>query len=71
MGSKFAPQLNTAPERSVVPDSGRRSPVRGGKPHVPVSSVHPKVPDNLLEVLCGASIEEEDRTLMSAVIEKV
>ena len=71
MGSKFGPQPNTALEPSVVPDSGRRSPVKGGKPPVPVSSVHPEAPDNLLEALRGASINEEHRTIMSAVIEKV
>ena len=38
---------------------------------MPVSSVHPEAPDNLLEVLRGASIDEESRTIMSAVIEKV
>ena len=55
----------------MVPDSGRRSPVKGGQPPVPVSSVHPEAPDNLLEALRGASIDEEHRTIMSAVIEKV
>ena len=70
-GSKFGPQPNTAPEPSVVPDSGRRSPVKRGKPPVPVASVHPEAPDNLLEALRGASIDEEHRTIMSAVIEKV
>ena len=71
MGSKFGPQPNTAPEPSVVPDSGRRSRVKRGKPPVPVASVHPEAPDNLLEVLRGASIDEEHRTIISAVIEKV
>ena len=70
-GSKFGPQLNTAPEPSVVPDSGRRSPVKRGKPPVPVASVHLEAPDNLLEALRGASIDDEHRTIMSAVIEKV
>ena len=46
-------------------------PVKGGKPPMLVSSVHPEAPDNLLEALCGASINEEHRTIMSAVIEKV
>ena len=55
----------------MVPDSGRRSPVKGGKPPVSVASVHPEAPDNLREALRGASIEEEHRTIMSAVIEKV
>ena len=70
-GSKFGPQPNTAPEPSVVPDSGRRSRVKRGKPPVPVASVHPEAPENLLEALRGASLDEEHRTIMSAVIEKV
>src|SRR3954468_10407878 len=70
-GSKFGPQPNTAPEPPVVPDSGRRPPAKRGKPPVPVTSVHPEAPDNLLEVLRGASIDEEHRTIMSAVIKKV
>ena len=38
---------------------------------MPVSSVHPEALDNLLEALCGASIDEEHRTIMSVVIKKV
>ena len=71
MGSRFGPQPNTAPESSVAPDSGGRPPIKGGKPPVSVSSVYPKAPDNLLEALHGASIDEEHRTIMSVVIEKV
>ena len=70
-GSKFGPQPNTAPEPSMVPNSGRRSHVKGGKPPVPVASIHAEAPDNLLEALRSASIDEEHRTIMSAVIEKV
>ena len=70
-GSKFGPQPNTAPEPPVVPDSGRRPPSKRGKPPVPVTSVHPEAPDNLLGALRGASIDEEHRTIMSAVIKKV
>ena len=55
----------------MIPDSGRRSPIKGGKPPVSVSSVHPEASDNLLEALRGASIDEEHRTIMNAVIEKV
>ena len=55
----------------MVPDSGRRSPIKGGQPSVPVSSVQPEAPDTLLEALRSASIEEEHRTIMSAVVEKV
>ena len=38
---------------------------------MPVTPVQPEVPDNLLEVLDGASIDEEHRTIMSTVIQKV
>ncbi|KNE87518.1 hypothetical protein PSTG_19097, partial [Puccinia striiformis f. sp. tritici PST-78] len=47
-----------------------QSPVKRGKPPVPVASVHTEAPDNLLEALHGASVDEEHRTVMSAVIEK-
>ena len=70
-GSKFGPQPNTVPEPPVVPDLGRRSPSKRGKPSVPVTSVHPEAPDTLLEALRSASIDEEHRTIMSAVIQKV
>ena len=69
--SEFGPQPNTAPEPPVVPDSGRRPPSKRGKTPVPVTSVHPEAPDNLLEALRSASIDEEHRTIMSAVIQKV
>ena len=36
-----------------------------------MTSIPPEASDNLLEVLCGASIDEEHRTLMCTVIEKV
>ena len=38
---------------------------------MPATSVHPEAPDNLHEVLNGASIDEEHRTVMSEVIQKV
>ena len=38
---------------------------------MPVTPVQPEAPDNLLEVLKGASIDEEHRTIMSAVVQKV
>ena len=37
----------------------------------PAASVQPEAPDKLLEALNGASIEEENCTIMSAVIQKV
>ena len=70
-GSKSSPQPNTMPEPLVAPDSIRRPLAKGGKPSVPMTSVHPEASDNLLEVLRGASIDEEHHTLMSMVIEKV
>ena len=57
------------PEPSAGPKSGQRILRKKGK--TPVSSVQPEAPDSLLEVLNGASIEEEHRTIMSAVIRTV
>ena len=57
--SEFGPQPNTTPEPPVVPDLGRWPPSKRGKPPVPVTSVHPEAPDNLLGALRGASIDEE------------
>ena len=70
-GSKFGPQPNTAPEPHVVLDSARRPLAKRGKQSVPMASVHPEASDNLLEALRGASIDEEHRTVMSAVVKKV
>ena len=69
--SKFGSQPNTAPEPPVVPESGRRPPSKRGKTPVPVTSVHPEAPDTLLGALRSASIDEEHRTIVSAVIQKV
>ena len=38
---------------------------------MPVTPVQPEAPANLLEVLKGASIHEEHRTIMSAVVQMV
>ena len=38
---------------------------------MPVTSVQPEAPDNMLEALQGASIDEGHHTIMSAVIQKV
>ena len=70
-GSKSGPGPDSTPKPSVVPESGRRRLRKKGKPTTPATSVHPEAPDNLLEVLNGASIDEEHRTVMSAVIQKV
>ena len=55
----------------MVSDTGRRPPSKRGKTPVPVTSVHPEAPDNLLGALHGTSIDEEHHTIMSAVIKKV
>ena len=68
-GSKSGFVPDTAPES--VPDRGRRTPSKRSKPSEPAASVQPEVPDNLLEVLDDASIDEGHRTIMSTVIQKV
>ena len=70
-GSKSGFVPDTAPESSTVPDRGRRTPSKRSKPSELATSVQPEVPDNRLEVLEGASIDEEHRTIMSTVIQKV
>ena len=65
----FAP--DSAPEPEVAPESGGRPLRKKGKTATPAASVQPEAPDSLLEALNGASIEEEHRTVMSAVIQKV
>ena len=55
----------------MVPDSGGRPLAKEGEPSVSWTSAAHEAPDGLLEALCGASIDEEHCTIMSAVIEKV
>ena len=38
---------------------------------MPVTPVQPEAPDNGLEALQGASIDEEHRAIMSVVVQKV
>ena len=61
----------TVPEPPQVPDSSGQPLAKEGEPAVPMTSAQPGASDNLLEVLRSASIDEEHRTLMSTVIEKV
>ena len=70
-GSKSGPGPDATPEPSGVPESGRRPLRKKGKPTMPVASVQPEAPDNLLEVLNSTSIDEEHRTVMSAVTQNV
>ena len=67
--SDFAP--DSAPELVVALESGGRPLRKKGKTVMPAASVQPEAPDSLLEALNGASIKEEHRTVMSAVIQKV
>ena len=62
---------DSAPDPIVAPESGGRPLRKKGKTVTPAASVQPETPDGLLEALKGASIEEEHRTIMSAVIQKV
>ena len=70
-GSKSGFVRDTMLESSTVPDRGRRTPSKRSKHSELAASVQPEVPDNLLEVLDGASIDEGHRTIMSTVIQKV
>ena len=64
-------QSNTVPEPPTVPDLGGQPLVREGEPSVPGTSFMPEASDSLVEALRGASMDDEHRTLMSAVIQKV
>ena len=55
----------------MVPDSGRQPLTKEGEPLVPMTFLHLEASYNPLEALHGASIDEEHRTIMSAVVEKV
>ena len=62
---------DSTPEPSAVSESGGRPLRKKGKTVTPAAAVQPEAPDNLLEALNNASIEEEHRTIMSAVLQKV
>ena len=69
--SKSGSQPVTTPEPTKVLDFNKQPLAKEGEPAVPMTSAQPEASDNLLEVLRGASIEDEHRTLMGTVIEKV
>ena len=59
-------------ETNTAPESSRRPPsAGGGVPVSPAISVQPEVSDALLAALKSASIVDEHRALMGAVIEKI
>ena len=55
----------------MAPESGGQPLRKKGKTVTSAASIQPEAPDSLLEALNSASIEEEHRTVMSAVIQKV
>ena len=69
---EFGSQPDAIPETNTAPESSRRPPsAGGGVPIPPAISIQPEVPDALLAVLKSASIVDEHRALMGAVIEKI
>ena len=70
-GSKSGSRPDTAPESSKVPESGGGPPSKRSKSTMPAAPVQPEASDNMLEALQGASIDEENRAIMSAVVQKV
>ena len=69
---EFGSQANAIPETNTAPESSRRPPSDGGGvPVPPATSVQPEVSDALLVALKSASIVDEHRALMGAVIEKI
>ena len=69
---EFGPQLDPVPETNTAPESGSQPPSTGGGAPVPMAtSTQPEVPDTILAALKSASIIEEHRALMGAVIEKI
>ena len=69
---EFGSQPDAIPETNTAPESSRRPPSAGGGVLVsPAISVQPEVPDALLAALKSASIVDEHRALMGAVIEKI
>ena len=69
--NKSGSQPVTVPEPTKVSDSSKQSLSKEGEPAAPMTSAQPEASDNLLEVLRGASVEDEHRMLMGTVIEKV
>ena len=69
---EFGSQPDAIPETYTAPESSRQPPSAGGGVPVPwATSVQPEVSDSLLVELKSASIVDEHRALMGAVIEKI
>ena len=68
----FGPQPDTVLETFKAPGSGEQPPLTGGGlPTPPATSVQAKLPGGLSTMLKNASIVDEHRTLMGAVVEKI
>ena len=71
-GLWFGPQTDTVLETFKAPGSGEQPPLTGGGPPAPpATSVQAELPGSLSTALKSASIVDEHRTLMGAVIEKI
>src|SRR4051812_7337181 len=69
-GSQSGAVPDTVPDSTVLVHGGR-TPSKRSKPSEPAPSVQPEASDNLLEALEGTTIDEEHRTVMSTVVQKV
>ena len=69
---EFGSQPDAIPETNTAPESSRQPPSAGrGVPVPPATFVQREVSDALLVALKSASIVDEHRALMGAVIEKI
>ena len=69
---EFGSHPDAVPETNTAPESGKQPLSAGGDmPVPPATSVQPEVQDTLPAALKSASIIEEHRALMGAVIEKI
>ena len=66
-------QPNTIPETNMAPGSDKQPPLKdgGGAAAPSAASINPEAAHALEEALQSASVMEEHRTLMGAVMEKV
>ena len=72
MSSQIDPGVDKVPEAPKVPGSGQRpSSMEGGLPTPPATSVYAELLGGLLTALKNASVVDEHRTLMGAVVGKI
>lgn len=69
---RFGPQPDTFRETFKAPGSGEQPPLTGGGlPTLPATSVQAELLGGLSTALRSASIVDEHRALMGAVVEKI